>query len=192
MQLETNCCDIPPRDIWQKKRETARDVQAELYLFPSQSRGNSKWLFSRCRGDSLSSQTSPLQTAVHIYIPFVHSLLYNWVLLYYLTFRNNTSGFFSSFLLLCEFTSSSAVLRSPSLPQPSALHADYVISVINGSLPAGVKNTSLVSARIGLLSAAAAHRSWTELFILTIALVWGNKERRRHPALVFTAPGGLL
>lgn len=51
----------------------ARDLQAELYMFLSQSLRNSKFHFYRCRGDYMSSQISQLQMVVHIYIPFVQS-----------------------------------------------------------------------------------------------------------------------
>lgn len=43
-QLETNCYEIPPRDIgW--KQEVARDLQAEVYLFLCQSLRNSTFHF---------------------------------------------------------------------------------------------------------------------------------------------------
>lgn len=87
------------------------------------------------------------------------------------------------------FTSPSLSVSSPALTPPHWLchFCDKQI------LSAGVKNVSLVAARMGLLSAAAAaHRSWAEMFILTSALVWSNNEHRQHPALVFTPPGGLV
>lgn len=142
-QLETNCYEIPPRDIWWKQ-EVARDLQAEVCLFLCQSLGNST--FQPWNGAEVAAGL-PDQPAADGCTPWHPLCALSGIIgccFACLSHRNDTSGFLTPLSptawipQLLSHSSLSSSSQFPSLETECHFHGKWILS-------AGVQDTSLAS-----------------------------------------------
>lgn len=162
-QLETNCCELPPRDVWWKQ-EVARGSHTELHLFLCKPPGDST--SQLCNGAEVMQELTDQTLTFPLCTWGVALLVWTTEIMEFLT-PPSIAARIPELFTYPSLSSSSPALT---LETEGRFHGEWILS-------AAVKDTSLASC-----AATGAGLSWS-------LPLWGNNEHRQHFTLVFTLPG---